>query len=183
MTNDLKWPWAGEHFRVFPWHKADWLVDTTWYHLTNQLYAWTSPCWPKRQLESAPGWEWVTVICWLAVLVLSQFRCTLIKMTELTGADVVAESLKAQVCIAMSKTWCFSCFDKKCQIIRSNAMHSECILLLRLRQWPVTYLITLSDWIMSCQPGARLTKTTDLYQTDWKRHSAGRAPTRSLLLC
>ena len=24
---------------------------------------------------------------------------------------------------------------------------------LRLRQWPVTYLITLSDWTMSCQPG------------------------------
>ena len=23
---------------------------------------------------------------------------------------------------------------------------------LRLRQWPVTYLITLTDWIMSCQP-------------------------------
>ena len=25
---------------------------------------------------------------------------------------------------------------------------------LRLRQWPVTYLITLSDWTMSCQPWA-----------------------------
>ena len=24
---------------------------------------------------------------------------------------------------------------------------------LRLRQWPMTYLITLSDWIMSCQAG------------------------------
>ena len=24
---------------------------------------------------------------------------------------------------------------------------------LRLRQWPVTYLMTLSDWTMSCQPG------------------------------
>ena len=24
---------------------------------------------------------------------------------------------------------------------------------LRLRQWPVTYLMTLSDWTKSCQPG------------------------------
>ena len=37
---------------------------------------------------------------------------------------------------------------------------------LRLRQWPVTYLITLSDWIMSCQPGRHVVVT--VYEPDWK---------------
>ena len=42
---------------VLPIHKADWLVDTTWYQLTNQLWALTAPYWPERQSESAPGWR------------------------------------------------------------------------------------------------------------------------------
>ena len=37
---------------------------------------------------------------------------------------------------------------------------------LRLRQWPVTYLITLSDWIMSCQPGRHAVVT--VCEPDWK---------------
>ena len=37
---------------------------------------------------------------------------------------------------------------------------------LRLRQWPVTYLITLSDWIMSCQPGRHAVVT--VCERDWK---------------
>ena len=37
---------------------------------------------------------------------------------------------------------------------------------LRLRQWPVTYLITLSDWIMSCQPGCHAVVT--VCEPDWK---------------
>ena len=37
---------------------------------------------------------------------------------------------------------------------------------LRLRQWPVTYLITLSDWIMSCQPGSHAVVT--VCEPDWK---------------
>ena len=37
---------------------------------------------------------------------------------------------------------------------------------LRLRQWPVTYLITLSDWIMSCQPGHHAVVT--VCEPDWK---------------
>ena len=37
---------------------------------------------------------------------------------------------------------------------------------LRLRQWPVTYLITLSDWIMSCQPGRHVVVT--VCEPDWK---------------
>ena len=36
----------------------------------------------------------------------------------------------------------------------------------RLRQWPVTYLITLSDWIMSCQPGRHAVVT--VCEPDWK---------------
>ena len=41
---------------------------------------------------------------------------------------------------------------------------------LRLRQWPVTYLITLSDWIMSCQPGRHAVVT--VCEPDWKHKSA-----------
>ena len=37
---------------------------------------------------------------------------------------------------------------------------------LRLRQWPVTYLITLSGWIMSCQPGRHAVVT--VCEPDWK---------------
>ena len=37
---------------------------------------------------------------------------------------------------------------------------------LRLRQWPVTYSITLSDWIMSCQPGRHAVVT--VCEPDWK---------------
>ena len=37
---------------------------------------------------------------------------------------------------------------------------------LRLRQWPVTYLITLSDWITSCQPGRHAVVT--VCEPDWK---------------
>ena len=37
---------------------------------------------------------------------------------------------------------------------------------LRLRQWPVTYLITLSDWIMSCQPDRHAVVT--VCEPDWK---------------
>ena len=37
---------------------------------------------------------------------------------------------------------------------------------LRLRQWPVTYLITLSDWIMGCQPGRHAVVT--VCEPDWK---------------
>ena len=37
---------------------------------------------------------------------------------------------------------------------------------LRLRQWPVTYLITLSDWIMSCQPDRYAFVT--VCERDWK---------------
>ena len=37
---------------------------------------------------------------------------------------------------------------------------------LRLRQWPVTYLITHSDWIMSCQPGRHAVDT--VCEPDWK---------------
>ena len=37
---------------------------------------------------------------------------------------------------------------------------------LRLRQWLVTYLITLSDWIMSCQPGRHAVVT--VCEPDWK---------------
>ena len=37
---------------------------------------------------------------------------------------------------------------------------------LRLRQWPVTYLITLSDWTMSCQPGRHAVVT--VCEPDWK---------------
>ena len=37
---------------------------------------------------------------------------------------------------------------------------------LRLRQCPVTYLITLSDWIMSCQPGRHAVVT--VCEPDWK---------------
>ena len=37
---------------------------------------------------------------------------------------------------------------------------------LRLRQWPVTYLITLSDWMMSCQPGRHAVVT--VCEPDWK---------------
>ena len=35
----------------------------------------------------------------------------------------------------------------------SNVEYFPLFSCLRLRQWPVTYLITLSDWTMSCQPG------------------------------
>ena len=41
---------------------------------------------------------------------------------------------------------------------------------LRLRQWPVTYLITLSDWIMSCQPGRHAVVT--VCEPDWKHNWA-----------
>ena len=37
---------------------------------------------------------------------------------------------------------------------------------LRLRHGPVTYLITLSDWIMSCQPGRHAVVT--VCEQDWK---------------
>ena len=37
---------------------------------------------------------------------------------------------------------------------------------LRLRKWPVTHLITLSDWIMSCQPGRHAVVT--VCEPDWK---------------
>ena len=37
---------------------------------------------------------------------------------------------------------------------------------LRLRQWPMTYLITLSDWIMSCQAGRHAVVT--VCEPDWK---------------
>ena len=41
---------------------------------------------------------------------------------------------------------------------------------LRLRQWPVTYLITHSDWIMSCQPGRHAVVT--VCEPDWKHKLA-----------
>ena len=37
---------------------------------------------------------------------------------------------------------------------------------LRLHQWSVSYLITLSDWIMSCQPGRHAVVT--VCEQDWK---------------
>ena len=37
---------------------------------------------------------------------------------------------------------------------------------LRLHQWPVTYLITLSNWIMSCQSGRHAVVT--VCEPDWK---------------
>ena len=45
-----------------------------------------------------------------------------------------------------------------------------CILLSTLTQWPVTYLITLSDWIMSCQPGRHAVVT--VCEPDWKHKLA-----------
>ena len=45
---------------------------------------------------------------------------------------------------------------------------------LRLRQWPVTYLITLSDWIMSCQPGRHAVVT--VCEPDWKHKWAAYIP-------
>ena len=34
-------------------HKADWLVDATWYKLANQLFPLASPWWLEGQIESA----------------------------------------------------------------------------------------------------------------------------------
>ena len=41
---------------------------------------------------------------------------------------------------------------------------------LRLCQWPVTYLIMLSDWIMNCQPGRHAVVT--VCEPDWKHKCA-----------
>ena len=55
---------------------------------------------------------------------------------------------------------------------------------LRLRQWPVTYLITLSDWIKSCQPGRHAVVT--VCEPDWKHKWAAYKSfdeTSSLTIC
>ena len=46
---------------------ADWLVDTTWCQLTNQLCAWTSPWWPERQLDCAPCLTIRLCVLWAGV--------------------------------------------------------------------------------------------------------------------
>ena len=56
------------------------------------------------------------------------------------------ETIHSQTSVVAIEVWKFSC--------------------LRLRQWPVTYLITLSDWIMSCQPGRHSVVT--VCEPDWK---------------
>ena len=56
----------------------------------------------------------------------------------------------------------FYVFEHKTQYLLIHAPFS----CLRLRQWPVTYLITLSDWIMSCQPGRHAVVT--VCERDWK---------------
>ena len=52
------------------------------------------------------------------------------------------------------------------RIPRQDPLHTTGFSCLRLRQWPVTYLITLSDWIMSCQPGRHAVVT--VCEPDWK---------------
>ena len=61
----------------------------------------------------------------------------------------------------LKTTWNINCGKFKNQISISKPF--SC---LRLRQWPVTYLITLSDWIMSCQPGRHVVVT--VCEPDWK---------------
>ena len=61
---------------------------------------------------------------------------------------------KVQFTQATNQTWC------------NNASSCPVFSCLRLRQWPVTYLITLSDWIMNCQPGRHAVVT--VCEPDWK---------------
>ena len=51
-------------------------------------------------------------------------------------------------------------------ILHRDKCHSFLFSCLRLRQWPVTYLITLSDWIMICQPGRHA--VVMVCEPDWK---------------
>ena len=62
--------------------------------------------------------------------------------------------------------WQCAPFHKSSVTGRSTIEMRDVFSCLRLRQWPVTYLITLSDWIMSCQPGRHAVVT--VCEPDWK---------------
>ena len=119
-----------------------WTSWTWWHPLSDQLIAVIIYC----------RWNFMTVSCHSSSLVLTDtMSYTKSHYMEIIPFDIVSQPTFWIIYnyVIWSGNWVTQAQDTAHRIVVTVVTFS----CLRLRQWPVTYLMTLSDWTMSCQPG------------------------------
>ena len=100
------------------------------------------------------------IIYWIMMIIMIMMTMIIIMIIMMTMMIIGTATIMIMIIII---TTTLTMTIMKMIMIKTAQTPFSC---LRLRQWPVTYLITLSDWIMSCQPSHHAVVT--VCEPDWK---------------